>query len=64
MALWWRTDAILAALAGACVGAAFHVENHIRNTEQGGSGSDTIGLAVVATLLLVGAVWKGAADRA
>lgn len=63
-ALWRRTDAILAALGGAGVGAAFHVANHMRDTEMGGSGSDTIGLAIIAALLLLGAALKGSADRA
>lgn len=64
MALWRRTDAIFAALGGAGVGAAFHVANHIRDRELGGRDSDTIGLAVIAALLLIGAAWKGAPDRA
>ncbi len=64
MALWRRTDAIFAALAGAGVGAAFHVANHIRDSELGGSDSDTIGLAIVAAVLLLGAAWKGSSDRA
>ncbi|MEO8510890.1 MAG: hypothetical protein ABI534_06560 [Chloroflexota bacterium] len=64
MALWRRTDAIFAALAGAGVGAAFHVANHIRDAELGGNGGDTIGLAIIAAVLLLGAAWKGSADRA
>lgn len=63
MALWRRTDAIFAALAGAGVGAAFHVANHIRDTELGGSVSDTVGLAVVAVLLLLGAAWRLAPNQ-
>lgn len=55
---------ILASLAGAGVGAGFHVANHIRDRELGGRDSDTIGLAVIAALLLIGAAWKGAPDRA
>ena len=64
MALWRRTDAIFAALAGAGVGAGFHVATHIRDQDLGGSVSDTVGLAVVAVLLLVGAAWKLASDQA
>ena len=62
IALWRRTDAIFAALAGAGVGAAFHVAAHIRDHDLGGSVSDTVGLAVVAALLLIGAVWKLASE--
>lgn len=64
MALWRRTDAIFAALGGAGVGAAFHVANHIRDTEMGGTNIDTIGLAIIAAVLLLGAVWKGSSDPA
>lgn len=64
MALWRRTDAIFAALAGAGVGAAFHVANHVRDSGLGGAESDTIGLAVLAALLLIGAVWKWSSNRA
>ncbi|MEO6207801.1 MAG: hypothetical protein ABIP77_07585 [Candidatus Limnocylindrales bacterium] len=64
MALWRRTDAIFAALGGAGVGAAFHVANHIRDTEMGGTDTDTIGLAIIAAVVLLGAAWKGSSDRA
>lgn len=63
IALWRRTDAILAALAGAGIGAAFHVATHIRDHDLGGSVSDTVGLAVVAVLLLAGAAWRLASER-
>ena len=63
IALWHRTDAIFAALGGAGVGAAFHVAAHIRDHDLGGSVGDTVGLAVVAALLLTGAAWKLASER-
>lgn len=62
IALWRRTDAIFAALGGAGVGAAFHVAAHIRDHDLGGSVRDTMGLAVVAALLLIGAAWKLASE--
>ena len=63
IALWRRTDAIFAALAGAGIGAAFHVVTHIRDRDLGGSDSDTVVLAIIAVLLLVGAAWKLASER-
>ena len=63
IALWRRTDAIFAALAGAGIGALFHVVAHIRDRDLGGSDSDTVVLAVVAVLLLTGAAWKLALGR-
>ena len=63
LALWRRADAIFAALAGAGIGALFHVVAHIRDRDLGGSDSDTVVLAVVAVLLLTGAAWKLALGR-
>ena len=63
IALWRRTDAIFAALGGAGVGAAFHVAAHIRDHDLGGGVRDTMGLAVVAALPLIGAAWKLAPER-
>lgn len=63
IALWRGTDAIFATLAGAGIGAAFHVAAHIRDHDLGGSDSNTVVLAVVAVLLLAGAAWKLASGR-
>ena len=62
IALWRRTDALFAALAGAGIGAAFHVVTHIRDRDLGGSDSNTVVLAIVAVLLLAGAAWKLASE--
>ena len=63
IALWRRTDAIFAALAGAGIGAAFHVVTHIRDRDLGGSDTNTVVLAIVAVLLLAGAAWRLASER-
>ena len=56
IALWRRTDAIFAALAGAGIGAAFHAVAHIRDRDLGGMDSDPYVFSVLAVLLLAGAV--------
>jgi hypothetical protein len=58
LALWKRTDAIFVALGGAGIGAAAHVVAHIKDHDLGGSDSDTVALAVVAVLLILGAGWR------
>jgi hypothetical protein len=58
LALIWRSEALMVALAGTGVAAALHVWAHIADEDQGGSSSDTIFLAVLAALLLGGAVWE------
>ncbi len=63
VALWRRTDAILAALAGAGIGAALHAAAHIRDHDLGGSDRDTTALVVVAVVLLVAVGWKLASQR-
>lgn len=63
LALFWRSDALLVALAGSGVAAALHVWAHMADEEQGGSGSDTIFLGVVAALLLAGAAWRWTRSR-
>lgn len=63
IALWQRTDAIFAALAGAGIGAALHSAAHIRDSDLGGSDSDIFVQAAVAVLLLAGAAWKLTPDR-
>ena len=63
LALWRRADAIFAALAGAGVGATFHVVAHILDRDLGGNDSDIITLAVVAALLMAGAAWKLVSER-
>ena len=63
IALWRRTDAIFAALAGSGIGAAFHVVTHIRDRDLGGSDSNTVVLAILAVLLLAGAAWKMASEQ-
>lgn len=55
VALWRRSDALLAALAGAGIGSAFHLVAHIQDHDLGGKDTDVFVFAVVAALLLVGA---------
>ena len=64
LALIWRRDALLVALAGTGIGAAFHVVAHIADDDQGGTDGQTISLGVLAVLLLAGAAWQWAKGRA
>jgi len=64
LALVWRTDALLVALAGSGIGAAFHVVAHIADDDKGGTDAQTISLGVFAALLLAGAAWQRARGRA
>ena len=63
IALWRRTDALFAALAGSGIGATFHVAAHILDGDLGGSVAATVGLALVAVLLLTGAAVRQAGGR-
>lgn len=58
LALLFPRDALLVALGGAGFGAALHVAAHIRDSDLGGSDSDTIILGVLAVLMLAGAAWR------
>jgi hypothetical protein len=60
-ALIWRSDALLAALAGGGVGGAFHFWAHLTDHHLGGATYQTAIIGVVATLLSAGAAmqWKG-----
>ena len=62
-ALLWRGDALLAALAGAGAGAAFHFAAHLRDHDLGGNDGQIVALGVLAALLLAGAAWKWASGR-
>lgn len=53
--LWWR-DALAAVLGGSAVGGIFHVAAHILDREQGGSLTDTLGLAALAVVFVAGAL--------
>lgn len=57
IALWWR-DALAAALAGSAVGAAFHTAAHVIDRAQGGSLSDTLGLATLTVAFVLAAVMQ------
>jgi hypothetical protein len=58
IALWRRSDAILAALAGAGIGSAFHTVAHIRDNDLGGQDSDAFVFGVFTAILLAAAVWR------
>lgn len=62
-ALWRRSDAIFAALAGAGIGSAFHAVAHLRDHDLGGKDSDVFVFGLSAVLFLAGAAWKWRADR-
>lgn len=57
-ALWRRTDAIFAALAGAGIGSAFHTVAHIRDQDLGGRDGDIVFFLILSVLLVGAAVWR------
>lgn len=54
-AVWRRTDALFAALAGAAVGSVFHTLAHFVDHDLGGKDSDVFVFAAVTVLLAAGA---------
>ena len=62
-ALIWRRDALLVALAGTGIGAAFHFVAHVADHEKGGTDGQAVSLGVLAALLLAGAAWQWAKGR-
>jgi hypothetical protein len=54
VALWRRTDALLAAFAGAGAGSAFHTAAHFMDHDLGGKDSDVFVFGLVTVLLLAG----------
>jgi hypothetical protein len=62
-ALIWRNDALLAALAGAGVGATFHFVSHVRDHGEGGRESDPYLLGLLAGVVVAAAVVRWAARR-
>jgi DoxX-like family len=58
LALIWPRDALLVALAGTGIAAAFHFVAHIQDEDQGGTTGQTITLGLMAVALLGGAVWQ------
>lgn len=54
-ALIWPRDAILVALLGTGIAAAFHFVAHIQ--DEGGNAGQTASLGLMAALLLGGAAW-------
>ncbi len=57
-ALIWRSDAVLATLGGAAIGAALHWIAHITDEELGGSDTDPYLLGIVALILVLTFVWR------
>lgn len=58
LALLFPRDALLVALGGAGFGAALHVAAHVRDSDLGGTDSDTVFLGVLAVLMLASAAWR------
>jgi hypothetical protein len=58
IALWRRTDAIFAALAGAGIGSAFHTAAHFRDNDLGGQDSDPYVFGLFTVILLAAAAWR------
>jgi hypothetical protein len=58
IALWKRTDAIFAALAGAGIGSAFHTVAHLRDQDLGGRDGDIVFFLLLTVLLLGAAAWR------
>src|SRR2546428_13779778 len=48
LALVWKSDALLVALAGVGVGAVLHFIAHVEDTDLGGRGSDPFALGGIA----------------
>lgn len=57
-ALWRRSDAIFAALAGAGAGSALHAIAHIRDNDLGGKVTDAFVFGLTAILFLAAAAWR------
>ena len=58
-ALIWRSDAVLAALGGAAIGATLHWIAHITDEDLlGGSDTDPYLLGIVALILVLTFVWR------
>ena len=55
VALWRRSDALLAAFTGAGIGSAFHTVAHIQDGDLGGKDTDVFVFAALTILLLAGA---------
>jgi peptidoglycan/LPS O-acetylase OafA/YrhL len=62
-ALIWRNDALLAALAGAGVGATFHFISHVQDHGEGGREGDPYLLGLLAAVIVAAAVARWAARR-
>jgi hypothetical protein len=60
LALVWKSDALLAALAGVGIGSVLHVVAHLTDTDLGGRDSDPVFLGVLAAAIVGAAVWKWA----
>ena len=59
----WRNDALLAALAGAGVGATFHFAAHVNDHDLGGRASDPVNLGILAAVIVAAAVARWAVQR-
>jgi len=62
-ALIWRKDALLAALAGAGVGAGFHFVAHVQDHGEGGRETDPYTLGLLAAVIVAAAVARWAHQR-
>jgi hypothetical protein len=63
LALVWKTDALLAALAGVGIGAVLHFIAHVKDNDLGGRDSDPVGLGLLAAVIVGAAVWKWTTTR-
>jgi hypothetical protein len=63
LALVWRSDALLVALAGMGIGAVLHFISHVEDTDLGGRSSDPYTLGVLAAVIVGAAAWRWAAGR-
>jgi hypothetical protein len=63
LALVWKSDALLAALAGVGIGAVLHFIAHVEDTDLGGRDSDPSGLGLLAAVIVGAAVWKWTTTR-
>jgi hypothetical protein len=62
-AIIWRSDALLAVLGGAAVGATAHWAAHVADEDLGGRARDPYLLGVIALVLVAVFIWRLAASR-
>jgi hypothetical protein len=63
LALLFPRDGVLVGLGGVGFGAILHFATHVRDSDLGGSDSDSVLLGVLGVLMVAGAAWRFASTR-